>query len=179
MTTRVKDDIKGEEGANPIEDANDRRVDMIVDGGAAQILAAHEFGHAFGLDDEYAIDPGGFIVGHRRRTRAPPPTTTTQTKAMTDAIGHAPRRGRSHENNADIMSLGNEVGAQHYSMFHAALCELTGIDASGRSGRRSPRSASAPARRRSGRRRRAVSRWRSPSGTCSAVSRASSRPPAR
>ena len=56
---------KGEEGANPVEDAEDRRVDMIVDGGDAQILAAHEFGHAFGLDDQYA-------TGRRRAHLAAP-----------------------------------------------------------------------------------------------------------
>ena len=45
---------------------------------------------------------------------------------MTDASG-TNLGGSVNENNADIMSLGNKVGAQHYSMFHSALCEITGI----------------------------------------------------
>jgi outer membrane protein OmpA-like peptidoglycan-associated protein len=48
ITTRVKDDIEGKAGATG-DAAHDRRVDLIADGGAAQVVIAHEFGHAFGL----------------------------------------------------------------------------------------------------------------------------------
>jgi outer membrane protein OmpA-like peptidoglycan-associated protein len=125
ITTRVASESKGEEGANPVEDPKDRRVDIIVDGGDAQILAAHEFGHAFGLDDQYAVDPGGRISGTGGATGSAS-SHQPQTQAMTDASGKH-LEGSVHENNADIMSMGNKVGAQHYSMFHAALCELTGM----------------------------------------------------
>ncbi len=125
VTTRVDSAAKGEEGANPVEDPKDRRVDMIVDGGDAQILAAHEFGHAFGLDDQYATDAGGLISGTGGATGTAS-SHQPQTQAMTDASGKH-LEGSIHENNADIMSDGNKIGAQHYSMFHAALCELTGM----------------------------------------------------
>jgi hypothetical protein len=47
-----------------------RKVDMTPDGGKRQVTAAHEFGHAFGLDDEYGPKfrpgrpPTGSLVGH-------------------------------------------------------------------------------------------------------------------
>jgi outer membrane protein OmpA-like peptidoglycan-associated protein len=125
VTTRIASEGKGEEGANPVEDAADRRVDMIVDGGDAQIIAAHEFGHAFGLGDQYATDAGGFITGTGKNSGSRSPHDD-QAKKMTDSSG-TNLGGSVNENNADIMSLGNKVSAQHYSMFHSALCEITGI----------------------------------------------------
>ncbi len=102
---------------------------MIVDGGDAQIIAAHEFGHAFGLGDQYATDAGGFISGTGRATGSRSPHDD-QTKKMTDSSG-TNLGGSVNENNADIMSLGNKVSAQHYSMFHSALGEITGMHAVG------------------------------------------------
>ena len=56
VTTRVRDDSRGSAGADPInKDAPaDRRVDLLVDGGGRMNTATHGFGHAFGMDDEYA-----------------------------------------------------------------------------------------------------------------------------
>jgi hypothetical protein len=101
-------------------------VNLVVDSGEAQVLAAHEFGHAFGLGDEYAVDPGGAISGTGSATGSRA-DHDPQTKAMTDAAGaHLP--GAINENNDNIMSLGNAVQPQHYSTFHTALTQITAID---------------------------------------------------
>ncbi|MDF1516202.1 MAG: OmpA family protein, partial [Anaerolineae bacterium] len=42
------------ETSTPVQQERERRVELIVDSGAAQVVAAHEFGHAMGLGDEYA-----------------------------------------------------------------------------------------------------------------------------
>ncbi len=121
-----------------------RRVDLIVDSGASQVLAAHEFGHAFGLGDEYATDTAaGTTPASAGHVDADGVTRHGQisgtgdaagaaashdgmTKDMTDASGaHLP--GAIHENNDNIMSLGNTVQPQHYATFHAALVEITSI----------------------------------------------------
>src|SRR5690606_29793894 len=51
---RVRTEARGESDADQTADlASDRRVDLVVDGGARMVTAAHEFGHVFGLGDEY------------------------------------------------------------------------------------------------------------------------------
>ncbi|MGE0642600.1 MAG: DUF4157 domain-containing protein [Nitrospira sp.] len=131
IVTRVSDDNRGEADADQtatteVGQQKDRRVDLIIDGGQRQVLANHEFGHAFGLGDEYAVDPGpGGITG----TGGPTGTAASHdamVKNMTDASGaHLP--GAINQNNGGIMSLGNAVRPQHYATFHAALVELTDI----------------------------------------------------
>jgi outer membrane protein OmpA-like peptidoglycan-associated protein len=125
VTTRVSDDIQATRGAGG-DPRRARRVNLVVDSGEAQVLAAHEFGHAFGLGDEYAVDPGGAISGTGSATGSRA-DHDPQTKAMTDAAGaHLP--GAINENNDNIMSLGNAVQPQHYSTFHTALTQITAID---------------------------------------------------
>ncbi len=114
------------EGADEAQQASERRVEVTIDSGEAQIVAAHEFGHAFGLDDEYAVGAGSRIGG----TGAVAGTPTAHdplTRNMTDAKGN-PLAGAIHENNEGIMSLGNVVRPQHYSTFHKALTTVTGIN---------------------------------------------------
>jgi outer membrane protein OmpA-like peptidoglycan-associated protein len=114
VDTRVVPAARGEEGADQTNDRNprDQRVDMDVDGGGRMVTASHEWGHAFGLDDEYGGNIGD-PTGH-----------DAQTQAMTDATGaHLP--GSITEHNGGIMSYGNEVRAQHYSSFHHALETIT------------------------------------------------------
>jgi len=118
VAQRVSTQNVGEAGS--IEDPSFRRVDLIVGDGRGQIVAAHEFGHVIGLDDEYAINPGGGITGSGN-----PTGTVVGHDAMAREIG-AP--GAVAENNDDIMSLGNMVRPQHYSTFGWALKQLTGID---------------------------------------------------
>ncbi|MCB9797170.1 MAG: OmpA family protein [Alphaproteobacteria bacterium] len=125
VATRVSVDNQGETGADPADDAFDRRVDLIVDGGDRQVVANHEFGHAFGLGDEYAIGAGSLISG-TGATAGTPAAHDSQVQSMTDASG-ANLPGAIHENNGNIMSLGNAVRPQHYSTFHEALCTVTGV----------------------------------------------------
>ncbi len=122
VNTRVAATPLGETPAAGSEDANFRRVDMIPDGGQPQTVAVHEFGHAFGLDDEYGAEFGagrpapGTAVGH-----------DAATKKMTDSTG-ANLPGAVVENNNNIMSVGGAVQPQHYSTFHEALRAISGIE---------------------------------------------------
>jgi len=113
---RVHVDAVGERDADQTTDsADDRRVDLLVDGGQHMFTATHEFGHAFGLDDEYAGTgrPVGSDAEHHDMVRA-----------MTDANGnHLP--GAAREHTGGIMSFGNEVRPQHYATFHHALETIT------------------------------------------------------
>ncbi len=108
-----------------------RRVDLTVDSGAAQVLAAHEFGHAFGLGDEYSTSPaagtaGTSLISGTGAQAGSAADHDALTKNMTDASGnHLP--GAVNENNDNIMSLGNTVQPQHYSTFHAALQQISGV----------------------------------------------------
>ncbi|WP_068636668.1 eCIS core domain-containing protein [Thauera butanivorans] len=115
--SRVALDPRGETEADQSQPrlGSDRRVDLIVDGGERMITAAHEWGHAFGLGDEYVT--GGSNIGD-------PVAHDDLVKAMTDASG-SPLPGAIREHNAGIMSLGNEVRPQHYATFHNALSTIT------------------------------------------------------
>jgi outer membrane protein OmpA-like peptidoglycan-associated protein len=97
-----------------------RRVDLIVGSGEGQLVAAHEFGHVFGLADEYSINPGGSINGSGN-----PVGTIVGHDAMAKAIGAS---GAVAENNDNIMSLGNMVQPQHYATFGWALAQVSGVN---------------------------------------------------
>jgi outer membrane protein OmpA-like peptidoglycan-associated protein len=115
--TRVTITPRGETEADQTQPkrASDQRADLIVDGGERMITAAHEWGHAFGVDDEYVT--GGTSIGD-------PVDHDAMTKAMTDANGvHLP--GAIKEHNGGIMSFGTEVRPQHYATFHHALTTVT------------------------------------------------------
>ncbi|MFN8375457.1 MAG: OmpA family protein [Anaerolineae bacterium] len=121
-TERTQDTGEGETGA--IEDAEWRRVDLIVGSGEAQVTATHEFGHIVGLGDEYATPAGGMIGN----PLAPVPVGTAAAHSgMADAMGDDVG-GVMRENNDNIMSLGNTVRPQHYATFHNALQIVTGED---------------------------------------------------
>jgi len=96
----------------------DQRVDIVVGGGAPQVAGLHEFGHALGLDDEYADSA----------TASAPATVADHdawVRKMTRADGtHLP--GAVRERNGGVMSSGNEVRPQHYAVFHHALEAITG-----------------------------------------------------
>ncbi len=113
VATRVVEDSRGEREADASDPrrARDQRVDLLVDGGARQITALHEFGHTFGVNDEYGVV--GTTPGHDTRARN-----------MTDASG-ANLPGAVREHNGGVMSLGNEVRARHYANFHHALQTIT------------------------------------------------------
>lgn len=113
VATRVTEQGRGEREADATDPrrASDQRVDLVVDGGERQIVAIHEFGHSFGINDEYGTV--GTTPGHDTRARA-----------MTDASGAA-LPGAVREHNGGIMSFGNEVRARHYANFHHALQTIT------------------------------------------------------
>jgi outer membrane protein OmpA-like peptidoglycan-associated protein len=121
VATRATPNPKGAAEAHGGEDKRDRRVDLVVGDGNPQNLAVHEFGHAFGLDDEYADTPMyggsgkavGDAVGH-----------DPATKKMQDAGGNK-LPGAIAETSDSIMSAGNVVRPQHYSTFHAALSQIS------------------------------------------------------
>ena len=75
------------------------------------ITANHEWGHAFGLDDEYG-------------TVGTDPDHDPLVQNMTDESGvNLP--GAVREHNGGIMSYGNEVRPQYYATFHDALQTIT------------------------------------------------------
>ena len=113
VDTRVLTVGRGEREADQSDPrrASDQRVDLVVDGGARMITAMHEFGHAFGLDDEYG-------------TVGTSPDHDAWARDMTDASGaHLP--GAVREHNAGVMSFGTEVRPRHYATFHHALQTIT------------------------------------------------------
>src|SRR4051812_17264861 len=109
------------------ENENDRRVDIVIGSGGNQNTLQHEFGHAFGLGDEYANTP---LVssGLGRNTGTPQmgddATHDNLVKNMVDAGGQ-PLAGAVCEPTDSIMSVGNVVRPQHYATFHAALTQIT------------------------------------------------------
>jgi len=116
-SSRIETENKGEEGAT--EDPEWRRVDIYVGSGEAQHTISHEFGHVFGLKDEYALDAGGGLGGTGRTSG-----TVVGHDGLSTGIGAA---NATSENNDGIMSMGNEVRGQHYSTFGEALKRLTNL----------------------------------------------------
>jgi outer membrane protein OmpA-like peptidoglycan-associated protein len=118
LNDRLSTQAQGELGA--VEDPSWRRVDLICGSGEGQLVASHEFGHVFGVLDEYAINPGGTIQGTGN-----PTGTVVGHDQMARAIGAG---GAVAENNDGIMSLGNAVRPQHYATFGWALMQVSGIN---------------------------------------------------
>ena len=80
------------------------------------VTALHEFGHAFGLGDEYAKSSqaiGDDAAHHSLVTN------------MTDASGNQ-LPGAAVEHTGGVMSYGSDVRPQHYATFHNALETITG-----------------------------------------------------
>lgn len=94
-----------------------RRVEIVVGEGELQNTVAHEFGHVFGLVDEYVTEGTSFSG---TGTAA---GTEVAHSNMSEAIGAGEVRS---ENSDNMMSMGNEVRAQHYGPFGWALHRLTG-----------------------------------------------------
>jgi outer membrane protein OmpA-like peptidoglycan-associated protein len=120
INDRISTDNQGEGEA--AEAPEWRRVDLIVGSGEGQLVASHEFGHVFGLDDEYVSDdvnPGGTISGSGKAVG-----TAVDHDQMAHDIGTS---GAIAENNDGIMSLGNTIRGQHYATFGWALGQVTGV----------------------------------------------------
>jgi outer membrane protein OmpA-like peptidoglycan-associated protein len=127
VTTRVSDSGVGDTTATGGEVENDRRVDIVIGSGGSQNTLQHEFGHAFGLGDEYASTP--LVSPGQTPAQGTPAMGDTAThdnlvKNMVDS-GGVPLKGAVCEPTDSIMSVGNVVRPQHYSTFHAALEQIT------------------------------------------------------
>ncbi len=96
-------------------DGSGDRISLVVGSGAQQVVAAHEAGHMFGLDDEYdqqfgATRPaaGGALAD----------TTLGTSQGLPGPVA---------ENTDSIMSVGAAVKPQHYMTFLEALKHVTGM----------------------------------------------------
>ncbi|MBW4522664.1 MAG: OmpA family protein [Scytolyngbya sp. HA4215-MV1] len=114
-----------------------RRVDITVAGGQGQNVAAHEFGHMIGLDDEYASTPKRNKAGKIVKDKDGSPVSRglisgtggevgdpTATNPLAKDVGLG---GSVYENNDNVMSLGNTVRPQHYATFMQALHEVSSL----------------------------------------------------
>ena len=131
VATRTTQVGRGESAADQTtENANDRRVDLKIKHHGSQVLAAHEFGHAVGLGDQYATqDTAGNptnITGTGAQT-GQAAAHDGLTKQMLDKQGHH-LPGAIYENNDGIMSGGDQVKAEDYSTFAEALRKVSGVD---------------------------------------------------
>ena len=123
VETRVSGEGVGEAEASGGENVNDRRVDIVIGSGNSQNTLRHEFGHAFGLGDEYAGTPL-VSAGPGVPTVGQDATHDNLVKKMVDA-GGTPLKGAVCEPTDSIMSVGDVVRPQHYATFHAALTKIT------------------------------------------------------
>ncbi len=82
-----------------------------------QNVAVHEFGHALGLMDEYAKDPGGLVDGTGK-----PAGTPSEHDALARSVGLP---GSVHENHDGLMSFGNVMQRQYAAPFLWALKQVT------------------------------------------------------
>jgi len=89
----------------------ERRVEIRIGSGERQNTIAHELGHVFGLADEYEEDDrtAGDPSGHDRLAK-----------------NAGVNSGAPVENNDGIISMGNTIRPQHFSVFADALNQLTG-----------------------------------------------------
>lgn len=124
---RTTDVGVGDTAATGGEVEHDRRVDIQIGSGNSQNTLRHEFGHAFGLGDEYAATP--LVSRGQSRAQGTPQMGDTAThdnlvKNMVDA-GGTPLKGAVCEPTDSIMSVGDVVRPQHYATFHASLTKIT------------------------------------------------------
>lgn len=90
---------------------------VVGDGDKTQNVAVHEFGHALGLMDEYAQDPGGGVDG-----TGEPAGTLSGHDTLARSAGLS---GSVHENHDGLMSLGNLMKRQYATPYLWALKQVT------------------------------------------------------
>lgn len=93
---------------------------LTVGDGKAQAVAIHEFGHALGLMDEYAVDKGGELSGVKEKAG-----DKSRHDSLARKVGLP---GSVHENNDGLMSLGSAMRPSYGSTFLWALREISGSD---------------------------------------------------
>jgi outer membrane protein OmpA-like peptidoglycan-associated protein len=103
------------------DEAQYRKVDILVErqGRGGQNVLAHEFGHVFGLGDEYAEVGNG--------SNRPAHTEENPSLATHSPLSEAAGAGQATvgTDSTRIMDAGNRVDAPHYSTFADALNQLT------------------------------------------------------
>ncbi|MET0236077.1 MAG: peptidoglycan-binding domain-containing protein [Kibdelosporangium sp.] len=92
-----------------------RGAGLFVGDGKGQVTAAHEFGHLFGLGDEYS-------EGSFRGTG-----DAASHSAQAANMGPGGPAGAMVENNDNIMSEGDNIRPEHYATFLDALRKVTGL----------------------------------------------------
>jgi outer membrane protein OmpA-like peptidoglycan-associated protein len=112
---RIRTDNRGSAeaagvGSEAEAQANERRVEIRIGSGERQNTVAHEFGHVFGLSDEYS-----------EGTRSPGQASWQDPTVRAAGVS----AGSKVENNDGIQSMGNTVRPQHYATFAWALNQLT------------------------------------------------------
>jgi outer membrane protein OmpA-like peptidoglycan-associated protein len=136
-STRINN-VAGEGAVGSGEEAGWRKVDIVVANGQGQNIAAHEFGHMIGLDDEYASTPERDRNGKPKKDENGDEISrglisgtggdvgsTSGHNALATEMGLG---GSVRENNANIMSLGSTILPQHYATFMSALHTISGIN---------------------------------------------------
>ena len=93
---------------------------IMGDDGVAFNTLDHEFGHSFGLTDEYS----GLGSGRAPGDALPQAPAMPKVK---DANGAVIPGGTKSENNDSIMSVGDKVEAQHYGPFLQGLQQSSGV----------------------------------------------------
>lgn len=97
-------------GQDAAAQANERRVEIRIGSGERQNTVAHEFGHMFGLSDQYT--EGTRVAGNN-----------TWQDPTVKAAGIP--SGSQAEESDNIISVGNQVRPEHYATFAWALNQLT------------------------------------------------------
>lgn len=113
ITTDNRGDAEAETeavGRDAASQDNERRVEIRTGSGERQNTVAHEFGHVFGLSDEYT-----------EGSRAPGQLAWHDSTASAAGV----TGGARIEESDNIISVGNTVRPQHYSTFAWALNQLT------------------------------------------------------
>ncbi len=135
--TRI-DAIVGVGAGGAGEEAEWRRVEIVVGSGQGQNIAAHEFGHMLGLFDEYASTPKRDAAGNPITDAKGNPISRGLINGTGDEVGVKTGHdalatsmglgGSVNENNDNIMSLGSTIRPQHYATFMEALHNVTGVN---------------------------------------------------
>ena len=130
VKTRVDTANEGESRASTIAGEEDRAEDRVVHvhlQGSGQTVAVHEFGHGFGLDDEYANRSSKKMGAKEGWISGTGGIAGEQTGHGALAKKSGVKGGAIYENSENIMSVGDKIKPQHYATFHDALCKCTGV----------------------------------------------------
>ncbi len=130
VKTRVTSQGVGESQASTRAGEENRDRDRVVTislDGSGQTTSVHEFGHAFGLADEYANRSSKKMGSKLGAISGTGGVAGEQSDHGGLAKKMGVKEGAIYENSENLMSVGNKLKPQHYATFHDALCKCTGI----------------------------------------------------